>query len=801
MGWPLRSVSRPRRRWRWALLAVVLFAAATLSQPATAQDSKAVSGLELSSTTSGELVVAWEAPDSEPDDYRVMWVESTGSWPSWSSADGNAYPDTSPYTITGLDPGVSYKVKVRARYGGEAAGPWSDKAELEVADDGGQTPPAVEQNPKAISGLVLSSTTPGELVVSWDAPTSEPDDYRVMWAESTGSWPSWSSADGNAYPTAGPYTITGLEAGVSYKVKVRARYSGQSAGPWSDKLDQEVASSQGSEDDQDSEDDRADDELGIRFIGTEKDPGTEADNDLRFDFGTDTNNPVDDYPADSTTTGTIAVNGSASGVLEVEGDRDWFAVQLTAGRRYQFSIVGTPQIQERIKGIYDSSSQLVMGESDGQIPLVRWVGWRMHYTPPSAGTYYVSAGTHYDLRADTYTLWVTDVTDDYGVTASTAGTVSVGGSAYGTVETSLDRDWFSVSLQANRVYVIDLERTANSGVHTLHPLNPKLWGIRNSAGDLLANTANDDDTYRNTLDSRVVFKPASAGTYYIEAGAKIRHSGNYKLSVTDGTLDASGSMAQMATPVRVGSDNAVQGRISTRGERNWYSADFEAGNTYHVVIEQGTLRNRELFGVHYPSDHPDDDLKNTLIPGSALDRAPTMNRSAYVIATVAGTYRFAVGNRGSETGTYTVKVTRYGDDYPDDRDTPGQLVVDGAAIGGFGDYTRDKDRFAVDLEAGTSYRFIVDDWLDSDDTGSTVRASYMQFYAPNGTHAAYYRRISGLLQLSDWSAQISVGCVRITPPESGTYYVAVDTNTRGAHDSDNTDYSYTIKAVTGGSCR
>ena len=51
-------------------------------------------------------------------------------------------------------------------------------------------------------------------------------------------------------------------------------------------------------------------------------------------------NPDDDYPADSSTTGTIAVNGSASDVLEVEGDRDWFAVQLTEGRRYQFSIAG-----------------------------------------------------------------------------------------------------------------------------------------------------------------------------------------------------------------------------------------------------------------------------------------------------------------------------------------------------------------------------------------------------------------------------------------------------------------------------
>ena len=49
--------------------------------------------------------------------------------------------------------------------------------------------------------------------------------------------------------------------------------------------------------------------------------------------------PADDFkdsPADAGVFGSVAVNGSASGNLEINGDRDWFQVQLLAGaRRYR----------------------------------------------------------------------------------------------------------------------------------------------------------------------------------------------------------------------------------------------------------------------------------------------------------------------------------------------------------------------------------------------------------------------------------------------------------------------------------
>ena len=50
----------------------------------------------------------------------------------------------------------------------------------------------------------------------------------------------------------------------------------------------------------------------------------------------------DDYSADRFTGGTVAVDGSATGVIETAHDQDWFTVELVAGRTYRFDLGGSP---------------------------------------------------------------------------------------------------------------------------------------------------------------------------------------------------------------------------------------------------------------------------------------------------------------------------------------------------------------------------------------------------------------------------------------------------------------------------
>ena len=124
----------------------------------------------------------------------------------------------------------------------------------------------------------------------------------------------------------------------------------------------------------------------------------------------------DDYAAAPTTTGTVVVGGSATGNIDVPGDQDWFAVTLEAGKLYRFDLTGWSPGDNTLgvpylRGIYDANGVQHEGTTD--------VGGggsdsnsRVHFRPDEDATYYVSAGG-YSNAVGTYTLAVSDATDDY----------------------------------------------------------------------------------------------------------------------------------------------------------------------------------------------------------------------------------------------------------------------------------------------------------------------------------------------------------------------------------------------------
>ena len=108
---------------------------------------------------------------------------------------------------------------------------------LDVPASYTQTQPVVlepnePRDARDMGRIILNSTQPGTIDVGWEAPNEAPVDYRISWAKVGEPFPIWTDLSGNAFPTDTSHTITGLEEGETYKMKMRARYDG-TAGDWS----------------------------------------------------------------------------------------------------------------------------------------------------------------------------------------------------------------------------------------------------------------------------------------------------------------------------------------------------------------------------------------------------------------------------------------------------------------------------------------------------------------------------------------------------------------------------------------
>ena len=192
-----------------------------------------------------QITVAWDAATDNGTDingYNVQFRACTATprdcssnprWGGWSTRNHTDLSDLA-YTITNLTNATKYEVRVRARISG-GVGPYSAAASL--------TPLGKPAKP------ATPTLTPGNesLVVTWKAPAdngSAITSYDVAHCVSTddcsldGDWTSPTSITGSGGdPPATTHTITGLNNGTTYRVRVRAINdvggAGQGVGPWS----------------------------------------------------------------------------------------------------------------------------------------------------------------------------------------------------------------------------------------------------------------------------------------------------------------------------------------------------------------------------------------------------------------------------------------------------------------------------------------------------------------------------------------------------------------------------------------
>ena len=479
---------------------------------------------------------------------------------------------------------------------------------------------------------------------------------------------------------------------------------------------------------------------------------------------------TDDYAGNTSTTGTVAVGGEATGEIEFEGDRDWFAVTLEAGKTYQIDVQGSPTDDGTLadpyfRGIYDANGVLLADTRDDDGGEGR--NSRVFFTAAEDATYYLATGAYGDDQG-TYTLSVAEVTDDYAGNTSTTGTVAVGGEATGEIEFKGDRDWFEVTLEAGKTYQIDLKA---SSIDDGALADPYFRGVYDANGNLLADTRDDDGG--EGRNSRVFFTATEDATYYLAAGAYESDRGTYTLSVAEVADDYAGNTSTTGTVV-VGGE--AMGEVEFEGDRDWFAVTLEAGKTYQVDLkasstEDGTLADPYFRGIY--------DANGILLSGTRNSYGGEgRNSRVFFTATEDATYYLAAGAYGDDQGTYTLSVAEFTDDYAGNTSTTGTVAVGGEATGEI-EFEGDRDWFAVTLEAGKTYQINLQKLLDI--YGAQEGLSRPKLYGVFDADGMYIADTSGF---QHWRKLIAVdgrthigdvlksNRLNFTPDESGTYYLA-----------------------------
>ena len=188
--------------------------------------------------------------------------------------------------------------------------------------------------------------------------------------------------------------------------------------------------------------------------------------------------PQSDDFADSRTDssapfGTVAVNGSATGSLEVLGDRDWFRVQLVAGIAYTIAVTGSTggggSLSDPYLRLYDNAGTM-LGQND-DIVLGSNRDSLLTFTPTASGLYYVDAGAYNDQSTGTYRVTVnaSSVAGSPEVAISGKATNIADGDTSPSVADNTDFGAALVGANVVRTFTV-----TNSGTGTLTTSNLKI---------------------------------------------------------------------------------------------------------------------------------------------------------------------------------------------------------------------------------------------------------------------------------------------------------------------------------------
>lgn len=230
--------------------------------------------------------------------------------------------------------------------------------------------------------------------------------------------------------------------------------------------------------------------------------------------------------------GVLAINENAQGRIDSATDADLYAVNLTAGNVYDFSIKsyadGLGTLAQGELRLLDGAGQLVTaGAFDGvtgRTGLAAAVFEDGRYflevspanLPGNTGTY----------SLDTRLRGSEPTTDDMSADTRSGISAAPGQPATGLIDYAGDRDWIKTTLEAGKVYVLDVLADGDGAGGTLKDATVRLL---NAQGEELAR----DDDSGAALDAHLQFSATETGDYYLDIGGNGTETGSYTVRVRE----------------------------------------------------------------------------------------------------------------------------------------------------------------------------------------------------------------------------------------------------------------------------
>ena len=417
-----------------------------------------------------------------------------------------------------------------------------------------------------------------------------------------------------------------------------------------------------------------------------------------------------DLPDNTTTTGVLAIGGTVSGNVGEGRDVDWFAIELTEGAYYKFTLHGNAMASKRvtIRGLADANGSYVTPKPG----TYRWSA--IHWKPSKSGTFYLDVGPYQGNRSGDYTLsaqLIETAQDAIPANTTTEAQVNVGGSRLYAIQTAHDHDWIKVDFEQGVRYRVLLEVVKQPGRWGWADMfYPALVQIRDPDGDPIANTSNVYSAgtglpgWWRQDSAETYYRATESGTYYIVAGSSVNTTGIFRVKVFQTTDDDYSADTLTTATVTVDGD-AVGGKIEVKGDEDWFKASLTSGKTYKVDVlgsyaDGGNLRWPDLTGIYDSSGVRFANTQN-------YDHGYGSTPRKYFIASQTGEHFIGVRGYSStlgkpDAGTYKVSLEEVHADIPHDDTTTASLTVDGKVYGHI-DRLNDEDWYQVVLEANKAY--------------------------------------------------------------------------------------------------